>query len=95
MVYRLRGFAPTPIDSLNLVTDMTVVIFLSELCRGTVRRTADLRPDLVLLLGRPTVAQITNLNMEPAKLPIDFQILYVHMTLHLRLPKLSFLTPDT
>jgi hypothetical protein len=33
MVYRLRGFAPTPIDSLNLVTDMTVSFF-SASCAG-------------------------------------------------------------
>src|SRR5262245_66114315 len=34
MVYRLRRFAPTPIHSLNLITDMTVVVFLGELCWG-------------------------------------------------------------
>jgi hypothetical protein len=59
---------------------MTVVVFLSELCRGTVERAADLRPDLILLFGRPSVAQITNLNVKTAKLLIDFQILNVHIT---------------
>src|SRR5882672_4949794 len=95
MMYCLCGFAPTSIDSLNLVTDMTVVVFLSELCRGTVGRAANLRPDLVFLLGRPSMGQITNLNVKPAKLLIDFQILNVHITLQLRLPKLSFQTPET
>src|SRR4030095_13646893 len=72
---------------------------LTCVCRGPIRRPADLRPDLVLLVGRPTVAQITNLNMEPAKLPIDFQILNIHITHHICLlnqfsPKPETLTPE-
>jgi hypothetical protein len=42
VVYRLRSLAPTPIHSLNLVTDMTVVIFFRELCGGTIGSAADL-----------------------------------------------------
>jgi hypothetical protein len=41
MVYCLRRLTPAPIHSLNLVTDMTVVIFFRELCRGTIGSTAD------------------------------------------------------
>src|SRR6266478_4438698 len=50
MVYRLRSLAPTPIHSLNLITDMTIVVFLSELRRGAVGRAANLRADFVSLL---------------------------------------------
>jgi len=71
MVYRLRSLAPTPIHSLNLITDMAVVVFLSELCWGAVGRAANLRADFVSLLRWPGVAQITDLNMEPTKLLVD------------------------
>jgi hypothetical protein len=63
MVYRLRSLAPTPIHSLNLITDMTVVVFLRELCWGAVGRSANLRADFVSLLRWPGVAQITDLDM--------------------------------
>jgi hypothetical protein len=89
MVYRLRRFAPTPIHSLNLITDMTVVVFLGELCWGAVGRAANLRADFVSLLGWPGVAQITDLNMEPTKLLVNFQVFNVHVTFHHRLPKRS------
>jgi hypothetical protein len=32
MVYRLRSLAPAPIHSLNFIADMTVIVFLGELC---------------------------------------------------------------
>src|SRR5262245_5385839 len=72
MVYRLRSLAPTPIHSFNFITDMTIVIFLGELCRGAVGRAANLSADFVPLLRRPIVTQITELNMEATKLLIDF-----------------------
>src|SRR5687767_2719141 len=65
MVYRLRSIAPTPIHPLNLIADMTVVVFLGGLCWGIVGRAANLRADFVSLLRWPGVAQITDLNMEP------------------------------
>src|SRR6266436_6516401 len=43
MVYRLSSLAPTPIHSLHLITDMTVVVLLGELCWGAVGRAANLR----------------------------------------------------
>src|SRR5262245_66573688 len=58
MVYRLRSFAPTPIHSFNFITDMTIVIFLGELCWAAVGRAANLRADFVFLLSWPGVAQI-------------------------------------
>src|SRR5882724_5054129 len=89
MVYRLPSLAPTPIHSLNLITDMTVVVFLGELCWGAIGRAANLRADFVSLLSWPGMAQITDLNMEPTKLLVDFQFLNVHVTFHRRLPKRS------
>src|SRR5262245_23933011 len=72
VMYRLRSLAATPIHSLNLIADMTVVVFLGELCWGAVGRAANLRADFVSLLRWPRVAQIADLNMEPTKLLIDF-----------------------
>lgn len=90
MVYRLRS-----IHSLNLVADMTVVIFFRELCWGAVGRSANLRADFVSLLRWPGVAQITDLNMEPTKFLVDFQVLNVHVTFRQHLPQTFILPPET
>jgi hypothetical protein len=76
---------------------MTIVVFLSELCWGAVGRAANLRADFVSLLRWPGVAEITDLNMEPTKLLVDFQVLNVHVTFHHRLSKHSscHLKPET
>jgi hypothetical protein len=72
MVYCLRGFPSAAIYAFNFVTDMKVVVFLSELRRRAIRRAANLRADFILLFGWPGVAQITDFDMQAAKLLINF-----------------------
>jgi hypothetical protein len=78
MVYRLGSLASTPINSLNLITNMTVVVFLGQLYRRAVGRAANLRADFISLLSWPGMTQITDLNMKPTKLLVDLQILNIH-----------------
>ena len=67
VVYGFCSLTSAPIDSLDFVAYVTVVILFGQLCRRTVGRATNLRSDLVLLLIWPLMAQVTNLNVEPGK----------------------------
>jgi hypothetical protein len=85
MVYRLRSLAPTSIHSFDLVADVTVVIFLSELRGRAIGRASNLRAELIPLFERPRVTQVTNLKMKTTKLLINLQVLDVHIRFHVNL----------
>jgi hypothetical protein len=67
MVYRLRSLAPTPIHSLNLVTDMTVVFF-RELC-GSCWKIGEFASRFRIAPRWPGRGSDHRSHMEPSKVP--------------------------
>jgi hypothetical protein len=77
MVYCLCSFPSTAIYACNFVTDTTVIVCLRELCRRAIRRAANLRSDFILFFRWPGMTQITDFDVETAKLLVNFQILNI------------------
>jgi hypothetical protein len=94
---RLSRFASAPVDSFDLVADMPVVVFLGQLCRGTIRGPAHLRSEFISFLLRPFMAQVAYFNVQLAELLIDLQVFDFHVRLvHSRLLfcEIGFSTPQ-
>ena len=94
---RLSRFASAPVDSFDLVADMPVVVFLGQLCRGTIRGTAHLRSEFISFLLRPFMAQVAYFNVQLAELLIDLQVFDFHARLGyspLLLCEIGFSTPQ-
>lgn len=75
----LAGFASTPIDAFNLVANMPVIMLFSQLCRGTVRGSANLRSEFVAFLLGLFMAEIAYFDMKLTNLLIDFQVLNIQV----------------
>jgi len=83
MVHGFRRFPAAPVDALDLVPDMSIVVFLGQLGGGAVRRAPDLRAQLEFFFGWPAMGKRGDFEMELAEFLIDGQILKLSILTHL------------